>query len=102
MLAIALKIYQLLDHFVSNILFAEKCHSDRQREQNNVLPIFFSFNDQVKICKRAIIGPLAKRHSNGVSLAGRWWPDIACCLGSGLVFDLTTTFNLFAILPTSL
>ena len=33
------------------------------------------------LAKRHSIGPLAKRHSNGVSLAGRWWPDIECCLG---------------------
>ena len=26
--------------------------------------------------KRAIIGPPGKRHLNGVSLAGRWWPNI--------------------------
>ena len=31
--------------------------------------------------KRAINGPPAKRHWNGVSLAGRCWPNIECCLG---------------------
>ena len=31
---------------------------------------------------RAIIGPPAKRHLNGVSLAGRWWPNIECWIGS--------------------
>ena len=77
MLGIAFKIYQLLGgHFVSNILFAEKCNSDRQREQIQLLRIFFSSSDPVNIRKRATIDPLAKRHSNGVSLAGRWWPDI--------------------------
>ena len=34
--------------------------------------------------KRATIGPLAKRHSNGVSLAGRRWHDISCWLGSSM------------------
>ena len=29
---------------------------------------------------RDIIGPPAKRHFNGVSLAGRWWPNIECWL----------------------
>ena len=35
--------------------------------------------------KRAIIGPPAKRHLNGVSLVGRWWPNIECCFGSFVV-----------------
>ena len=30
----------------------------------------------------AIIGPPAKRHLNGVSLAGQCWPNIECWLGS--------------------
>ena len=34
--------------------------------------------------KWATIGPLAKRHSNGVSLAGRWWHDILCWSGSSM------------------
>ena len=29
---------------------------------------------QASIQRWPIIGPLAKRHLNGVSLAGRWWP----------------------------
>ena len=32
--------------------------------------------------KRAINGPPAKRHLNGVSLAGRWWPNIECWIVS--------------------
>ena len=36
--------------------------------------------------KRAIIGATAKRHLNGVSLAGRWWPNIECWLGSFVIF----------------
>ena len=28
------------------------------------------------------MGPLAKRHLNGFSLAGGWWPNIECWLGS--------------------
>ena len=31
---------------------------------------------------RPLIGPPAKRHLNGVSLVGRWWPNIECWLGS--------------------
>ena len=31
--------------------------------------------DPVNIQKRTTIGPPEKRHLNGVSLAGRWWPD---------------------------
>ena len=37
--------------------------------------------------KRAIIGPPAKRHLNGVSLAGRWWPNTACWLVSFVVLQ---------------
>ena len=36
--------------------------------------------------KRVIIGPPAKRHWNGVSLAYRWWPNIECWLGSFVIF----------------
>ena len=36
--------------------------------------------------KRAMIGPPAKRHLNGVSLACRWWPYIECWLGSFVNF----------------
>ena len=36
--------------------------------------------------KRAAIGPPAKRHWNGISLACRWWPNIQCCLGSFVIF----------------
>ena len=32
---------------------------------------------------KATIGPSAKRHSNGVSLMGRWWSVFRCLLGSG-------------------
>ena len=32
--------------------------------------------------KGAIIGPSAKRHLNGISLAGRWWPNTECWLVS--------------------
>ena len=35
----------------------------------------------VSIKKQATIGPPAIRHSNGVSLAGRLWPDVFCWLG---------------------
>ena len=37
--------------------------------------------------KRAIIGPPARRHLNGVSLTGRWWPNIECWLGSFAVLQ---------------
>ena len=36
---------------------------------------------------RAIIGPLAKRHLNGVSPADQWWPCIQCWLGSSVVLQ---------------
>ena len=36
---------------------------------------------------RAIIDPPATRHLNGVSLAGRWWPNIECWLGSFVVLQ---------------
>ena len=37
--------------------------------------------------KRAIIGPAAKRHLNGVSLAGCWWPNIESLLGSCVILQ---------------
>ena len=41
--------------------------------------------------KWAIISPSAKRHLNGVSLAGRWWPNIECWLESFVIFQRTRT-----------
>ena len=40
-----------------------------------------------KRAKRAIICPPAKHHLNGVSLAGRWWPNNECWLGSFVIFS---------------
>ena len=37
--------------------------------------------------KWAIIGPPAKRHLNGVLLAGWWWLNIECRLGSFVIFQ---------------
>ena len=37
--------------------------------------------------KWAIISPPVKRHWNGVSLAGRWWPNIECWLCSFVLFQ---------------
>ena len=37
--------------------------------------------------KWAIISPPAKRHINGVSLAGRWWPNTECWLVSFVVLQ---------------
>ena len=34
--------------------------------------------------KRAIIGPPAKRHLNGISLVCGWWPNIECWLFQGI------------------
>ena len=36
-------------------------------------------------------GPLAKRHLNGVSLAGRWWPNMECWIGSFVIFQRIRT-----------
>ena len=36
--------------------------------------------------KRAIIGPPAKRHLNGLSLTCRCWPNIECWRGSFVIF----------------
>ena len=53
--------------------------------------------------KRTIIGPQAKRHFNGVSLACRWWPNIESGLvalwlfrGSGPVLLRNPTFLYFS------
>ena len=37
--------------------------------------------------KWTIIGPPAKGHLNGVSLAGRWWPTVERWLGSFVIFQ---------------
>ena len=37
--------------------------------------------------EQAIMGPLAKRLLNGVSLACRWWPNVECWLGSFMIFQ---------------
>ena len=38
-------------------------------------------------CQRAITGPPAKRHWNGVSMACRWWLNIECWLCSFVIFQ---------------
>ena len=43
--------------------------------------------------KRATKGPPAKRHSNGVSLAGQWWPNTECWLVSFVVLQGIRTNN---------
>ena len=37
--------------------------------------------------KKAIIGPPAKCHLNGVLLAGGYWPNIECWLGNFVIFQ---------------
>ena len=37
--------------------------------------------------KWATIGPPAKRNLNDLSLAGQWWPNIECWLGSFVIFQ---------------
>ena len=37
--------------------------------------------------KWTIIGQPGKRHLNGVSLAGLWWPNIEFFLGSFMIFQ---------------
>ena len=59
--------------------------------------VFFSFfvdegvEDPKVHYKWAIIGPLAKRNLDGVSLAGRWWPNIDCWLASFVIFQRIRT-----------
>ena len=48
---------------------------------------FVCFFNEERHYKRAIIGPPAKRHLNGVWLAGRWWLNIECWLGSFVVLQ---------------
>ena len=53
--------------------------ADRQRvytgfSKEHTMKLSAKVNRVSKQC-RATIGPPAKRHLNGVSLAGRWWPD---------------------------
>ena len=46
---------------------------------------FFIRAERIKM--RSIIGPPAKRHLNGVSLAGRYWLNTKCWLGSFVIFQ---------------
>ena len=47
-------------------------------------------NDPISTQERATVDPPAKRHSNGVLLVVRWWPNIVCWLG--IVFTSRTWF----------
>ena len=52
--------------------------------------VFFSWwGDRGSKChyKWATIDPPAKHHLNGVLLAGRWWTNIECWLGSFVIFQ---------------
>ena len=56
--------------------------------------LFFFVHEEKMIqyhYKRAINGPPAKRHLNGVSLACRWWPTIECWLCSFVNFQVIRT-----------
>ena len=48
-----------------------------------------------KLIKGATFGPPAKRHSNGVSLVGRKWPEITCWLSECKRARLETEESLF-------
>ena len=48
--------------------------------------IFFCFDSEYHY-RRAIIGPPAKRHLNGISLAFRCWPNNESWLGSFVFFS---------------
>ena len=50
----------------------------------------------VIIYRRATISPPAKHHSNGASLAGRWWPYTVCWLDncSGYMIQLPSKKNI--------
>ena len=95
---ISLRIIRLtlcLLFFFKNIIFGKVLNTIHARIQK-VLPQrvqlwrFFIVDEGRKDpkyhYKRAIIGPLAKRHLNGVSLACRCVPNIECWLGSVVIF----------------
>ena len=59
-----------------------------QRGSNVFFIYFFIRGKRIQIALKAgPIGPPAKRHFNGVSLAGHWLPYIECCLGSFVIFQ---------------
>ena len=60
--------------------------SRKFRQRGPTLTFFFWWGERGSK-KRAIIGPPAKRHLNGVSLAGRWWPNMKCWLCSFVIFQ---------------
>ena len=55
---------------------------------DNVFFLFFLFDEERKDPNTTIsrpFGPPAKRHLNGISLAGRRWPNIECWIGSYVI-----------------
>ena len=61
---------------------------------NIKLLFFFSCwgkGDQNATKKRAVISQPVKRHCYGISLAGRWWPNIECWLCSFVIFQWIQT-----------
>ena len=54
----------------------------KRREDPNITKIGPSSAPQRNAVYRAIVGPPAKRHLNGVWLGCRWWPNVECWLGS--------------------
>ena len=64
------------------------------RGGTNLITFFFSLVDGcIEDPNTAINGPHSARHLNGVSLAGRCWPNIECWLrGSGPVLERNPIF----------
>ena len=56
----------------------------------NLIPFFFLV-EGIEDPNTAINGPV-KRHWNGVSLAGRWWPNFECWLGSYVILQGIRTY----------
>ena len=61
---------------IFNMIFMRGSRKQCQKGANSTLKFFF------KLMKGVIIGPQAKRHLNGVSLASGQWPNIECWLCS--------------------
>ena len=53
----------------------------------NLKSFFFFLVDEGIHYNWAIISPPAKRHLKGVSLVGRWWPNIECWLSIFVIFQ---------------
>ena len=83
---VALRVKNHILGFIVMILFfhskAYNYYLSVMAAQLSILLVHYLVSNQCRVN----IGPPAKRHLNGVSLVGRWWPVYRCLLGSFSIF----------------